>query len=170
MGRFQVPNKGYIRQDDEKYYSAISSIEGAINRISDQANVDPTSAQVAMPSPISGVSVTQAGGIHDIQIQDQSPAYNGLKYSAYYSQTPDFQNAHRIDLGESQNHRANLGAGTYYWAATSKYPASQESAMVYHGGSAPAAVGAGAYPGPPMQQAQGFTGQYRNSTTPPVRQ
>ena len=165
MARFQVQNKAYINQDDDKYGGALQSIEDAVNRISDQANVDPSSAQVATPTPVSKISVIEKDGIHDIAIHDNSPAYNGIQYSAYYSRTPDMANAHRIDLGESQNHRANLGGGKYYWAASSKYSASGHSPMVYH----PDPVGSGAHAGPPMQKAMGFTTQFRNSNTPPIR-
>jgi hypothetical protein len=169
VSRFQLPNKAYIRGDDDKYYSALTAIESAINNSADQAGVDPTGIASPKPTPISAVTVVEKDGIHDIQIQDNSPAYNGIQYSAFYSRTPDMQNAHRIDLGESQNHRANLGAGTYYWGAASKYSASPLSDMVYHGGASPVGVGSGTHAGPPMQQAQGFTGPYRNSTVPPVR-
>ncbi len=170
MSRFQLPNKGYIRQDDNKYAAAFQSLEDAINRVSDQGNIDPTGAQVAAPAPVSNISVVESGGIHDIQIADQSPAYRGVRYHAEYSQTPDFQNSHTIDLGTSQNHRANLGPGKYYWRASSSYPSSDTSAHVYHGGATPQAVGSGTYSGPPMQQRQGFSGQYRSSSTPPIRQ
>jgi hypothetical protein len=169
MARFQIPNKAYIRDDDHKYLAAFNAIEEALNRFSDQGNMDPASSRVAAPSPISAVSVVEKNGIHDVQVQDHSPAYNGIKYFAYYSQSPDMTNAHRIDLGESQNHRANLGSGKYYWGVTSKQGNSAESQMVYHGGSEPVAVGGGEYQGPPMQAAQKFDGMYRNSTVPPVR-
>lgn len=170
MGRFQLINKGYLRQDDSKYLQVFQSLEDAINQISDQANVDPTGAQVAVPQSVSGINVVESGGIHDIQIQDNSPAYAGLSYTAEYSQTPDFQNSHKIDLGTSQNHRANLGAGKYYWRASSSYHPATPSPHVYHGGPIPSAVGNGDYTGPPMQLRQGFTGQYRNSSTPPIRE
>lgn len=169
MARFQTPNLAYIRRDDEKYGSAFQAQNDAINRMADQANVDPTGAQVAAPSQISGISVVEMGGIHDIQIQDNSPAYRGIQYSAFYSQSPDMSNAHRIDLGESQNHRANMGTGQYYWGAANKYSASEHSPMVVFGGSTPTAVGSGATSGPPLQAPQGFTTQYRNSSIPPVR-
>lgn len=169
MSRFDIQNLAYIREDDKHYAQAFKSIGDAINRISDQANVDPTASQVATPPPITGINVTEAAGIHDIQITDQSPAYAGLRYKVEYSQTPDFANSHAIDLGTSQNHRANLGAGTYYWRASSSYHPATPSSAAYHGGITPKAVGSGAYPGPPMQQRQGFNGQYRNSSTPPIR-
>lgn len=169
MARFQVQNKAYIRSDDNKYAQAFQSLEDAVNRVSDQANIDPTGAQVATPPALSGISVTEAGGIHDIALTDNSPAYAGIQYSAEYSQTPDFQNSHKIDMGTSQNHRANMGSGTYYWRASSSYHPATPSTPVYHGGATPQAVGSGSYPGPPMQQGQGFSGQYRSSSTPPVR-
>lgn len=170
MARFQIPNKAYLRADDQKYATAMQAIEDAVNQMSDQTNTDPTGAQVASPPQIGNINVVESGGIHDIQLQDNSPAYAGLNYTAEYSQTPDFQNSHKIDLGTSQNHRANLGAGKYYWRASSSYHPATPSDHVYHGGALPQAVGSGDYSGPPMQLRQGFTGQYRNSSTPPIRQ
>lgn len=169
MGRFQMQQKAYIRGDDAKYLQALQSIEDAINRTADQANVDPTGAQVAVPPQVSGINVVEQGGIHDIQITDQSPAYAGLRYRADYSQTQDFQNYHTIDMGTSQNHRANLGSGKYFWRASSYYHPATPSPHAYHGGVSPSAVGSGDYNGPPMQAKQGFTGQYRSSNTPPIR-
>lgn len=170
MGRFQVRNKSYIRGDDAKYLQAFQDLEDAINKTADQANVDPTGAQVAIPSPVSGVKVVEQNGIHDIQITDQSPAYAGLRYKADYSQTQDFQNFHTIDMGNSQNHRANLGSGKYFWRASSYYHPATPSTHAYHGGISPEPVGSGSYNGPPMSQKQGFSGQYRSSSTPPIRQ
>lgn len=169
MNRFVLSNMGYIKQDDDKYAATFRSVADAINRIADQTNTDPTASQVGTPPPVSNISVVESGGIHDVQITDNSPAYAGIRYSAEYSQTPDFQNSHVIDLGASQNHRANLGPGKYYWRASSAYHPATPSAPVYHGGATPQPVGSGAYSGPPMQQRQGFSGQYRNSITPPVR-
>ena len=174
MARFALPNMAYIRNDDGAYAKTLQALSDAINRLSDQCNADPNSTQISAPSPVSSVTVTAADGIHDIRVEDQSPAYRGINYFAYYSQTADMQNAHKIDLGSSQNHRANLGPGTYFWKVNSAYPASPPSTDVYHGGDAPAAVGAGTYIGPPMQLASGSAGfginAYRNSSTPPVRE
>lgn len=169
MARFQLPNLGYIKADDQKYYSAFKAIAGAISTISDQGNFDASGAQVAAPPSIAGISVMESGGIHDIQLTDNSPAYAGIRYAADYSQTPDFQNFHTIDMGTSQNHRANLGSGKYYWRGSSNNHPATPSPHIYHGGANPIAVGSGDYPGPPMQQRQGFSGQFRNSTTPPIR-
>lgn len=147
----------------------ISQLADALSRIADQANIDLTGAQQGKPSTISALNVTEQGGIHDIQIVDNSPAYAGLQYAVEYSQSPDFSNSHKIDLGTSQNHRANLGSGKYYWRASSSYHPATTSAHVYYGGANPSAVGAGSYVGPTMQQGQSFRGKYRNSSTPPVR-
>jgi hypothetical protein len=173
MARFQVPNKGYIRNKDSQLGNALEKIEDAINAQADQGNTDPTGAQQAAPSAISQMSVTAADGIHDIQITDNAPAYRGINYFAYYSQTPDFQNFHKIDMGASQNHRVFLGPGKYYWKSNHAYPSSPPSTDVYHGGSTPEAVGTGSHIGPPMQQNQGTAAfgatTYRNSSIPPIR-
>jgi hypothetical protein len=173
MARYQVPNKSHIRSIDSKLADALDSSESAINAISDQLNADPTGAQQAPPAAISRLSVTAADGIHDIQIVDNAPAYRGINYFAYYSQTADFKNAHKVDLGASQNHRIYLGPGTYYWKANHAYPSSPPSRDIYHGGSTPEGVGTGSHIGPPMQQSQGTAAfgatTYRNSSTPPIR-
>lgn len=169
MARFQLPNKSYIRQDDSKYLQALQSMEDAINRLSDQTNADPTGASVAPPAPISGISVAAQNGIHDISINDNNPAYRGIRYAADYSTTPDFQNFHTIDMGTSQNLRKNMGPGQFYWRASNRYPASDPASHAYHGGATPEPVGEGNYNGPPMSQQQGFNGKFRNSSTPPVR-
>jgi len=169
MSRFQIPNLAHIRKDDQFYYNAFKALQDAIQNHSDQGNLDPTSAEQAAPPAVSKISVTAANGIHDIKIEDTSPAYAGINYAADYSQTPDFQNFHTIDMGISQNHRANLGPGQYYWRASSFYHPATPSSHVYHGGDTPSAVGTGSYNGPDMQEKQGFTGLYRNSTTPPIR-
>lgn len=169
MARFSIPNKSFLRQTNQRIYDVVQTVEDAINNVSDQSNVDPTATAPAAPQPISGVSVTEAGGIHDIQITDNSPAYAGLQYGVHYSQTPDFQNYHLIDLGISQNHRANMGPGQFYWRGFSYYHPATPSVPVNHGGPVAVAVGSGTYTGPAMQPLQGFTGLYRNSTVPPIR-
>jgi hypothetical protein len=172
MARFQIPNLSYIRQSDEKLYNALKSIEGAVNNHSDQGNLDPNGAEQAAPPAISKITATASDGYHDLQIMDNAPAYRGLNYFAYYSKTPGFENAHKIDLGTSQNHRVFLGPGQFYWGANHAYPTSPASAMVYHGGGTPQAVGSGTYAGPEMSTTQGsqaFGPMYRNSSTPPIR-
>lgn len=169
MSRFQIPYLAYLRGKDANLFNALTSIQEAINNHSDQGNLSPTGASQAAPAQISKVSVVETGGIHDIQITDNTPAYAGLNYTADYSQTPGFENFHTIDLGTSQNHRANLGPGQYYWRASSFYHPATPSTPVYHGGATPAVVGTGMYTGPDMQPKQGFTGLYRNSSTPPIR-
>ncbi len=169
MARFQIPNLAYFRENDDKTYNALKEIESAINNYADQGNLDPASAVQAAPPPVSSVNVVASGGIHDIQITDNSPAYAGLQYAAHYSQTADFQNFHTIDMGTSQNHRANLGSGQYFWRVSSSYHPATPSVPVYHGGETPAAVGTGMYTGPAMQTGQRFTGLYRNSPVPPIR-
>ena len=167
-----VPNMDIIGQQNSALYDALQSIITGVNNVATQTNAEPSASQNAAPPPIGGFNVVESGGIHDLQITDNAPAYRGVNYFAEYSQTPDFSNAHQIDLGASQNYRANLGTGVYYWRASSAYGTSSASAYVYHGGARAVAVGSGSYAGPAMQQRQGgqaYGSQYRNSATPPVR-
>ena len=167
-----VPNLDIIGQQNPAVYEALQSIIAGVNNLATQTNAEPSGSQNASPPTIAGFHVVESGGIHDLQITDNAPAYRGVNYFAEYSQTPDFSNAYQIDLGSSQNHRANLGSGVYYWRASSSYGTSSPSPYVYHGGAQAAQAGSGSYAGPPMQQRQGSQGygsQYRNSQIPPVR-
>ena len=167
-----VPHLEIIGQQNPVLYEALRSIITGVNNVATQTNAEPNASQNAAPPPIAGFNVVESGGIHDVQITDNAPAYRGVNYFAEYSRTADFANPHQIDLGSSQNHRANLGTGAYYWRASSAYRTSAASAYVYHGGAQAAAVGSGSYAGPGMQQrqgAQGYGSQYRNSAMPPVR-
>ncbi len=150
-----IPNLDLIRQKYPELYPAVEALQRGLGNVATQTNANPDGAQSQAPPSISGLSVKEAGGIHDIQITDNAPATRGKSYFAYYAQTPDMSNAHKIDLGASQNHRANLGPGKYYWSAHSSYDTGDPSPMAYHGGATPVAVGSGVYSGPAMQQAQG---------------
>lgn len=172
MGRFNIPNLAYIRQDDNKYASAFNALQDAINNLSDQANADPTSVSNGTPAQIAGINVIEANGIHDVQIQDNTPANRGLSYFLDYSDTADFKNYHTIHLGPSQNHRANLGPGVYHWRGYSSHSTTGHSTPVVFGGVKATPVGSGTATGPAMQAKQGGMGYgpvYRNSSTPPVR-
>ncbi len=167
-----LPGLDLIRQRYPDLYPIIDALHRGISNVASQTNANPNGSQQKPPTPIAGLNVTEKGGIHDVQITDNAPAARGVSYFTYYSQTPDMSNAHKIDLGASQNHRANLGPGKYYWSAHSSYDTGDASAMVFHGGATPAAVGSGTYAGPAMQQAQGGTAfgpQFKNATKAPAR-
>lgn len=164
--RFKLP-------DPSQYPRAFGdAVQNAINNISDQSNSDPTANATKAPAQLSGFNVVESGGIHDIQFTDNSPGYRGKNFFADYSTTPDFAQYHTIDTGASQNHRANLGSGTYYWRGYHSYPTSDHSQPVYHGGIKPAPVGSGVQAGPPLQPKMGSTGYgpvFTRTSTPPVR-
>ena len=161
-----------IRQKSPEMAPAFTAIQRAIGNLEQQTNANANGAQQKPPPSISSLSVTEAGGIHDIQITDNSPAVRGKNYFAYYSTSPDLSNAHKIDLGASQNRRENLGSGTYYWAAHSALATSDPSPLVYHGGAKPLPTGTGKQAGPPMQPTQGhpaFGPAISNATVAPSR-
>lgn len=172
-GRFQLSSLAQVKNDSPATYQAVRDLRDAVSRISDQGNFDPTGARAATPASLSSISVVASGGFHDVKLTDNAPGYPGVNHFAYYSQTPDFNNEHQIDLGASLNHKVYLGAGSYYWRANHSYQGSDPSEHVYHGGQTPQPVGSGVHEGPPMQAGSGQNGYgitpYRNSPTPPVR-
>jgi hypothetical protein len=170
--RQQIPNWNTIRQKYPELVSAFLSIQQSTANISDQTATDAQSTNSGAPPQISGINVTEAAGVHDIQITDNTSGQRGRAYFADYSDSADFKNYHTISLGPSQNHRANLGAGVYHWRAYSSYGSSDHSEPLMHGGATATPVGSGAMAGPPMQAKQGSTGfgpKYQNTTKPPIR-
>jgi hypothetical protein len=172
MNRTQIPNFSVIREKYPELIPVLNAFQQGQASIADQTATNPLDTSSGAPPQVSGISVVEQGGIHDIQITDETPANRGIQYFLQYCQNPDFRNPHQISLGPSQNHRANLGAGAYYWRAYSSYGSSEPSEPLMHGGSTAAPVGSGTYPGPPMQATQGEMGfgpKYRSSPTPPTR-
>lgn len=170
--RQQLPNLSVIREKYPELVSAFNSLMQTDSNLSDQTATDAQSTNSGAPPQISGINVTESGGIHDVQITDNTPGQRGRGYFAEYSDSKDFQNYHTIALGPSQNHRANLGSGQFYWRAYSAYGSSNHSQPVIHGGSTATAVGSGTMAGPALQQkqgGQGFGPKYQNATKAPVR-
>jgi hypothetical protein len=164
--RFNLPS---IKDNPEGFERQLQTV---IGNLADQTATNPTANASGAPPSIAGINVVAAGGIHDVQIQDNTPAARGLHYFADYSDTPDFQNYHTIAMGPSQNMRFNHGPGQLHWRGYSSYPSSSHSAPLMHGGATATPVGTGTAVGPPLQPKQGSTGfgpVYRNSKTPPTR-
>jgi hypothetical protein len=165
-----LPNFDIIRQKYPELYPALEALSTGQQNIARQTNTDPSRPQPAAPTQIAGITVSEKDGHHDVQITDNSPAYPGIGYHAYYSR--DKQNWHRVDLGSAKNTRVNLGGGKYFWAADSGYTPASRSPMVYHGGPIPKTTGTGSYVGPELSSSQNTFGAepiYRNSAKAPVR-
>ena len=157
MPNVQVANLEYIRGKDPMFAEALQSIANGLNNTAQQVTADPTSTGSTAPPQISGLSVTAAQGIFDIQITDNNPVYRGINYFVEYSTDIGFTRPTVIDLGASRNHRANFGAQSLYFRAYSAYPTSGASQAVYFGSSAQPTIvaGGGVVSGPPPQPSSG---------------
>jgi hypothetical protein len=124
--------------------SVLKQLHDAHNNIGKQVNAAPVGKTPA-PQPISGVTVTGAGGVHEVAIQDNTPANRGLHYFVEWDTSKDFTNPRQESLGPDRQWRANLGVpGPIFVRAYSGYPTSEPSEPVYHGSSAgPIGVDAG---------------------------
>jgi hypothetical protein len=126
-------------------------IQNALNLVAKQTNANPL-GDVPAPPQISAVNVQVAQGVHDVQIQDNSPVQRGVHYFLEYSNSPNFSgpSTKTLSLGPSKNTRIFLGNGTVYWRGYSSYPTSSPSAPVYSGTETQPtpATGGGAISGP----------------------
>ncbi len=157
MPNFQLKNLDHITKNvDVRLGETLQQLQAAINAISQQTASVPEGQQ-NVPAAPSSLTVTAAGGIFHIVIQDNNPSQVGLAvdYFVEYSTTSGFQNPHPIHLGPSRDTRQNLGNQTLYWRCYAQYSrASQVSAYTYYG-SPSAVVGGGAVSGPSIPQPAG---------------
>lgn len=156
---FQVPHLDYLRQKEPRLAEALQSVQDALNTLANQTGSAPQGSPVT-PSTPTAISVTAAGGIFDIAIQDNNPSNLGVgpDYFLEYSLTASFAQPVVIHLGPARNHRANLGNQTLYWRAYSQNGrASQPSAPVYFGTvtNPTPVVGGGATVGPNLLPSNG---------------
>jgi hypothetical protein len=135
---------------------AFDDLMDQLGNVSTQANANPNGITDPPIAP-SALKVTAAHGIFDAQIIDRNPVQRGINYFLEYSDNPQFNAPHTIDLGQSRNHRANLGNAVLYWRAHSSYPTSSRSAPVFHGSQASpiAVVGGGTATGPVFLPSEG---------------
>lgn len=142
-------NRAQILAASPEVGQALDDLADHIQNVMNQTNSSPNGVTPPPPNP-SALTVTASQGIFEAKIDDYNPVNRGINYFLEYSQNPQFSAPTTIDLGQSRNHRANLGNQTLYWRAHSSYPTSTRSTHVYHGSaSSPVAVsGGGAATGP----------------------
>ncbi len=152
MPNLQIPNLDIITKRDPFLGEALKALQTGLNTVATQTGATPQGVQ-STPNAPSQLTVTAAGGIFDIAIEDNLPSQVGIApdYFLEYSLTPNFIAPVVIHLGPARNHRANLGNQTLYWRAYSQNGrASQPSRKTYFGPqpSPTPVVGGGSISGP----------------------
>lgn len=153
----QYRNRNLIAEKYPELVQALDDVIGHIQTTMNQTNASPNGQASAPPAP-SSLTVTAAHGIFDAAIIDHNPVSRGINYFLEYSTNPSFAAPITIDLGQSRNHRVNLGNQTLYWRAHSSYPTGPRSTPVYHGtvlGGPSPVIGGGVLSGPAIQDSQG---------------
>lgn len=159
MPNFQIPNLPYHQQKDPRLGETLQAIQDAFNTMAQQAGISAQGQQIT-PTPPQQLNVTAAGGVYDIQIQDNAPSQTGIApdYFLEYSTTPGFVAPVVVHLGPARNHRVTLGNQTLYWRTYSQFGrASQPSSPTYFGtAQTPTPVaGGGTITGPNIQPSTG---------------
>lgn len=145
MPKPSIRNIEKINQGDPVLGQALKDVQSAIGTVSDGAVVSSGGQPISPPPPVVGMTVTGAGGVHHVSINDGSaPIQRGIEYHLEASPTADFRNPVGISLGPHRNYRGSLGAGATYFRAYSSYPGSAPNKPYTH----PVAVDAGGTAGP----------------------
>jgi uncharacterized membrane protein YgcG len=148
----EVPELDELRLTHPRAYRGLVRLIAAVNKVANDAGVDPVDAPLAPPAP-SMLTVTQANGVFIASITESAANLKILRPAIRYFL--EFSTS----LGPNEKwlteplHAARtwtryLGAATYYFRCYSAYQGSRISPIVYFGGSAAptAVVGAGSAP------------------------
>ena len=139
-------------------YDAFRGVQQQLRNVAAQTNANLDGAQNCAPPQLNGLHVDGGAGVYHVYLTDYNQnLYRGAEHTAYYSETPDFANAHAVHLGPARDIRVNLGhPGPLYWAANHGYgPSSPPSSPVYFGGAQPVGVTAMGTVAPPLRPSQG---------------
>lgn len=131
-----VPNLARIRAIPVigKYlYEALNGVQGGINQMAVQGNLNP-SGTIPPPPNINSFRMTNGpSGEHQFEINDTGAFGRGNNYFVDYDTSPNFTNPHTFPMGQSRNGHVNLPGQTLYARARSAYPSGESSDWVYHG-------------------------------------
>lgn len=156
---FQLVHLDTLTKQDPRLGETLRQIQLAISNIATQNASAPEGLPEAPAAPTS-LSVTAAGGIFDVAINDNNPVQTGIApdYFLEYSTTPGFSTPTVVYLGPTRNWRRSLGNITLYFRTYAQYGrASQPSPTIYFGSAQTptAVVGGGAVSGPTPQPSTG---------------
>ncbi len=148
-----LPQLTAIRQEDPFLAEALSSVQDALNNLSDKLGLDsspaPQSAAVQQnfpaPRPPSSLFVIAqpagTGKIYCAVIGPSPDADNSIQYSIEYSPEEVFETSTPLLLGIQGFATLLLGNGMAYWRARARFPESAWSPYTYFGTQAnPAGV------------------------------
>lgn len=146
-------------------FEAFRDVQKQLANVSVQTNANLQGRTNSPPPALNAIHVDGGAGIYHIYLTDLNQnLYRGAEYTAYYSQTPGFEDYHAIHMGPARDARVNLGLpGPLYWAAHHGYgPASGASPLIYFGGSQPVGVDGSSSSAPILRSGMGSGTNFAN--------
>lgn len=137
---------------------AFQDVQRQFDNLSLQSNGNLQGTENAPPTALNGIHVDGGAGFYHIYLTDlNANLYRGAEYTAYYSETPNFEDYHPVHMGPARDMRVNLGLpGPFYWAAHHGYgPASPASPLIFFGGALPIPVSGAGSNAPALRSGQG---------------
>src|SRR6185503_12826727 len=109
----------------QQLYECLKDIVASHNNIAQQVNAEPVGVTPA-PLPHSSLSVVGGGGILDVAITKDTPAYRGEENFFDYS-NDNGVTWHTKSIGPAKNWRGSLGSGTFLVRSYASHSASGSS-------------------------------------------
>lgn len=176
LRRVKVPG---VDNFGSRMYELISDVKSSSETMEQQTNSNMNGTPAAPPAIQNFVVQPHENGV-EYAITHNGDIYRGCHYLIDWSESPHFQNARTVDVGEGRNGFFPCGPKTLYYQIRAKYPWSDSTSPVFHGVSTPQAVtggtastsllpsqGAGtALPGQPPQSQPAYRSA---SGAPPLR-
>jgi hypothetical protein len=106
------------------------------------------------PANLQGMNVVPHENGFDVAIHHDADIYRGIQYHVDYADNPAFQGARTWPMGETRNSIIPLGNRKLFFRAWAKYPNSDATPPVMHGGRVPVSVQGGT--ASPLLPTQGF--------------
>jgi hypothetical protein len=146
-----VRNLQWIRQakpTDDGYsarlYECLSDIVGGTNTLESQTNSNLTGIP-APPPPLQSVTATPTEVGHHISINHGADFYRGAYYHVEAADNPHFTNPFPVYSGPAREIDLATGSQKLYFQAFASYQNSNNTSVVFHGGTTPQAVTGGSF-------------------------
>ena len=125
-----------------RMHELVSDLVKGTNVLEQQGNFDLTGTP-APPPPLQSITVTPSETGHHVSINHGGNFYRGAYYHVEYADNPHFTNPFPAYSGPAREIDLATGSKNLYFQAFASYQNSNNTSIVYHGGSSPQPVQGG---------------------------
>ena len=139
LRRLEIPG---VQAAGARFHELISDMKKGVETMEQQTSSNMNGTPAAPPAIQNFTVQPHENGV-EFAITHTGEMYRGVHYLIDHSETPHFQNARSVDVGETRNGFIPVGPRTLYYQVRAKYPWSDSTSPVFHGVSSPASVTGG---------------------------